>query len=195
MLKQLLQDGFNATLFERRSQVGGLWAYDAKHGWTTALATTTANISKYTCGFTDYPIPDSKSIQTSKSLYLFKTEYPVHLGTFDFQEFMQGYAEHFGLLKHIKFDTSVKMVNRNKEDNGWEVEVEDVESGKIDRRQFDKVAFCHGYQTTKRMPVFPGQKDYEGEIIHSQQYRRFACPSTGQLANMLTNHQSRRVQK
>lgn len=60
MLKQLLQDGFNATLFERRSQVGGLWAYDAKHGWTSALDSTTANISKYTCGFTDYPIPDSK---------------------------------------------------------------------------------------------------------------------------------------
>jgi dimethylaniline monooxygenase (N-oxide forming) len=66
MLKQLLQDGFNATLFERRSQVGGLWAYDAKHGWTSALVTTTANISKYTCGFTDYPIPDSKSVQKAK---------------------------------------------------------------------------------------------------------------------------------
>jgi dimethylaniline monooxygenase (N-oxide forming) len=60
MLKQLLQDGFSATLFERRSSVGGLWAYDANNGWTTALESTSANISKYTCGFTDFPIPDSK---------------------------------------------------------------------------------------------------------------------------------------
>lgn len=60
MLKQLLHDGFNATLFERRSSVGGLWSYDADHGWTTAMQFTGANISKYTCGFTDYPIPDSE---------------------------------------------------------------------------------------------------------------------------------------
>jgi dimethylaniline monooxygenase (N-oxide forming) len=37
MLKQLLEDGFDVTLFERRDKVGGLWAYDADHGWTTAL--------------------------------------------------------------------------------------------------------------------------------------------------------------
>jgi len=91
---------------------------------------------------------------------------------------MQGYAEHFGLLTHIEFDTNVKMVIRNKQDNGWEVEIEDVASGKMDRRHFDKVAFCHGYQTTKQMPVFPGQKEYQGEIIHSQQYRRFVCTQT-----------------
>ncbi|KAL6914652.1 hypothetical protein FSST1_012412 [Fusarium sambucinum] len=156
MLKQLLQDGFNATLFERRSQVGGLWAYDAKHGWTSALESTSANISKYTCGFTDYPIPD---------------KYPVHLSTWDFQEFMQGYAEHFGLLKRITFDTSVKVVNRNKEDNGWDIQVENVGSGQIETHHFDKVAFCHGYQTMRKMPVFPGQQDYKGEIMHAQQYR------------------------
>ncbi|KAM0391905.1 Dimethylaniline monooxygenase [N-oxide-forming] 5 [Fusarium culmorum] len=156
MLKQLLQDGFNATLFERRSQVGGLWAFDAKHGWTSALDSTTANISKYTCGFTDYPIPD---------------RYPVHLTPADFQEFMQGYAEHFGLLKHITFDTSVKVVNRNKEDNGWDIQVENVESGQTDTRHFDKVAFCHGYQTVKKMPIFPGQDNYKGDLMHAQQYR------------------------
>lgn len=37
MLKQLLEDGFDVTIFERRDKVGGLWAYDANHGWTTAL--------------------------------------------------------------------------------------------------------------------------------------------------------------
>ncbi|CAG9946890.1 unnamed protein product [Clonostachys rosea f. rosea IK726] len=37
MLKTLKEDGFSATLYERRSQVGGLWAYTENTAWTTAL--------------------------------------------------------------------------------------------------------------------------------------------------------------
>ncbi|KAJ9416814.1 flavin-binding monooxygenase-like-domain-containing protein [Fusarium oxysporum] len=156
MLKQLLQDGFSATLFERRSSVGGLWAYDANNGWTTALASTSANISKYTCGFTDFPIPD---------------KYPVYLSAANFQEFMQSYAEHFKLTEHISFNSSVQVVNRNSDDSGWVVQVEKVGTGETESRPFDKVVFCHGYQTQRVMPTFPGQDKFEGEIIHSQQYR------------------------
>ncbi|ENH74922.1 Dimethylaniline monooxygenase [N-oxide-forming] 5 [Fusarium oxysporum f. sp. cubense race 1] len=156
MLKQLLQDGFSATLFERRSSVGGLWAYDANNGWTTALASTSANISKYTCGFTDFPIPD---------------KYPVYLSAANFQEFMQSYAEYFKLTENISFNSSVQVVNRNSDDSGWVVQVEKVGTGETESRPFDKVVFCHGYQTQRVMPTFPGQDKFEGEIIHSQQYR------------------------
>lgn len=85
---------------------------------------------------------------------------------------MHDYAEHFGLIKEIVFNTSVKLVNRNKEDNGWVLQLEKVGSQETESRQFDKVVFCHGYQTEKVMPKFPGQDSYEGEIIHSQQFRR-----------------------
>jgi hypothetical protein len=37
MLKQLREDGFAAALFERRSRVGGLWAYSEDKQNTTAL--------------------------------------------------------------------------------------------------------------------------------------------------------------
>ncbi|KAF6818534.1 dimethylaniline monooxygenase 2 [Colletotrichum musicola] len=60
MLKTLREDGLEATLFERRGRVGGLWSYTDDKTMTTALPTTTAIISKYTCGFTDFPMPDSK---------------------------------------------------------------------------------------------------------------------------------------
>ncbi|KAG5758325.1 hypothetical protein H9Q72_013533 [Fusarium xylarioides] len=156
MLKQLLQDGFSATLFERRSSVGGLWAYDANNRWTTALASTSANISKYTCGFTDFPIPD---------------KYPVYLSAANFQEFVQTYAEHFKLTEHISFNSSVQVVNRNSDDSGWVVQVEKVGTGETESRPFDKIVFCHGYQTKRVMPTFPGQDKFEGDIIHSQQYR------------------------
>lgn len=37
MLKQLREDGFAVTLFERRNKVGGLWAYSEDKRYTTAL--------------------------------------------------------------------------------------------------------------------------------------------------------------
>jgi cation diffusion facilitator CzcD-associated flavoprotein CzcO len=37
MLKTLREDGFKVTLFERRSQVGGVWAYTDDKSFTTAL--------------------------------------------------------------------------------------------------------------------------------------------------------------
>lgn len=37
MLKQLRADGFSAVLFERRSSVGGLWAYSENKADTTTL--------------------------------------------------------------------------------------------------------------------------------------------------------------
>lgn len=75
MLKTLREDGFKVTCYERRSQVGGLWAWSDKKEVTSALKSeillrklrvrcsnygiaTTANISKYTCGMSDFPMPD-----------------------------------------------------------------------------------------------------------------------------------------
>jgi cation diffusion facilitator CzcD-associated flavoprotein CzcO len=37
MLKTLREDGFDVTLYERRSQVGGIWAYTNDTSMTTVL--------------------------------------------------------------------------------------------------------------------------------------------------------------
>ena len=87
----------------------------------------------------------------------------------EFQEFMQDYATHFDLHKNINFETAVKSVVRNEEDSRWVLEIES--KGKSDRVEFDKVAFCHGYQTKAELPIFEGQDRFEGVILHAQQYR------------------------
>jgi len=38
--------------------------------------------------------------------------------------------------------------------------------------EFDKVVFCHGYQTKPSMPKFEGQELFEGRLSHAQQYRK-----------------------
>ncbi|CAM1508643.1 Fc.00g054910.m01.CDS01 [Cosmosporella sp. VM-42] len=167
MLKQLRDDGFHATLFERRSTVGGLWAYDAGHGWTTALRG-------------DYIIrigilARSRLTPGSQIHARISASIPVASLTTrcqTFQEYMQGYIDHFRLATHMVFNTSVKSVNRNLDDTKWIIQLENVDSSDLETREFDKIVFCHGYQTERNMPTFPGQDEFQGEILHSQQYRK-----------------------
>ncbi|KAH8892961.1 flavin-containing monooxygenase 9 [Thozetella sp. PMI_491] len=154
MLKTLCHDGLKATLFERRSQVGGLWAYTDDTTMTSVLPTTTALISKYVCGFSDFPMPD---------------KYPHHLTRAQFQEYMEDYATHFDLWKHIVFNASVKTATRNEDDTKWVLKIE--VDGDLQSHVFDKVVFCHGYQSKKVMPHLADREKFEGPVIHSQEYR------------------------
>lgn len=45
--------------------------------------------------------------------------------------------------------------------------------GKLHYRHFDKVAFCHGYQTVAEMPTYEGAEGFQGILMHSQQYRSY----------------------
>lgn len=83
---------------------------------------------------------------------------------------MQEYSSHFDLLKDIVFNANVKRVCRNPDDTRWRIEIE--VAGTIEVLEFDKVAFCHGYQTAANIPKFEGQDKFKGTILHSQQYRR-----------------------
>lgn len=82
---------------------------------------------------------------------------------------MEDYAKHFDTLKNWVFRTSVKKAFRNADDTKWCLEVETSAESKM--IEFDKVVFCHGYQTITRVPQFEGQDKFEGVVIHSQQYR------------------------
>lgn len=155
MLKQLRDDGFAVSGFERRDKVGGLWAYSDNTSYTTALPRTMANISKFTCGFSDFPMPD---------------KYPIYMKTEHFQDFMESYARHFDTLKEWNLNTTVHKASRNADDTKWALEVETAAEG-TRTLEFDKVVFCHGYQTRPVMPTFEGQELFEGVIMHSQQYR------------------------
>lgn len=147
-----------------------------------------ANLSKFTCGFSDYPMPESESRPSCSSsrlrgggitespclLSLLSSEYPIFLRADQFQEYTEDYARHFDLLKDWKLNTAVRKATRNKADTKWCLEIQPT--GEEPKTvEFDKVVFCHGYQTKARMPKFEGQDKFEGIIMHSQQYRRSEC--------------------
>lgn len=83
---------------------------------------------------------------------------------------MQLYAQHFNLLEDVVFGASVRSATRNKDDTRWRLEL--LINGETHVEEFDKVAFCHGYQTKAVMPEFEDRAKFEGKVFHSQQFRK-----------------------
>jgi len=86
-----------------------------------------------------------------------------------FQEFMEDYARHFDLLRDIVFGANVKLVRRSDDDSVWLVDVE--RDATTETLEYDRVAFCHGYQTKADVPQFEGQDQFKGIVMHSQAFR------------------------
>ena len=83
---------------------------------------------------------------------------------------MESYARHFDLLKNLVFDAKVQKATRTGDDTKWRLDM--LINGECSFQDFDKVVFCHGYQTKPEMPHFEGEELFEGKLLHSQQFRR-----------------------
>lgn len=82
---------------------------------------------------------------------------------------MESYATHYDMHKDIVFNALVKQVFRNHDDSKWSLDL--VVGGEPQVCEYDKVAFCHGYQTRANMPDFEGIGKFKGVVMHTQQFR------------------------
>jgi dimethylaniline monooxygenase (N-oxide forming) len=96
-------------------------------------------------------------------------EYPHYLSQAEFQEYIESYAIQFDMLKDIVFNAAVQEVSRSKDDSKWRINI--IVDGKPHVEEYDKVVFCHGYQTKAKMPEFEGIEKFEGTVMHCQQFR------------------------
>ena len=83
--KYTLSKGFHPIVFEAKSTIGGVW--------TKTIATTKLQTPKPAYQFSDFPWPPSV-----------EEDFPNQHQVFDY---IQSYARHFDLLRHIKFNTKV----------------------------------------------------------------------------------------
>lgn len=111
------------------------------------------------------------SASRSRRVDLQYVEYPSHLTSAQFQEYIESYARHFDLLKHVVFKACVNRARRNDDDSQWQLDM--VINGKTRVEEFDKVVFCHGYQTEPVMPKYEGAGIFEGKLLHAQQFRKY----------------------
>jgi hypothetical protein len=145
--KNLLRSGIDVTVFEIGSKVGGLWAYDNDSGRSPAYRSLHINSEAKVSAFEDFPFP---------------ADGPLYPNTAQMEAYFNAYADHFGVMDHIRFRQEVTAIAQE----GARVRVT-LKSG--ESALFDGVVIGAGHQSIPRHP--PEIKGYKGDYIHSHAYR------------------------
>ncbi|ROT43043.1 dimethylaniline monooxygenase [Sodiomyces alkalinus F11] len=151
-LKELREVGFDVTVYERRSDVGGIFTVSGDPTVTSATDWTRSQLSKYISPMSDFPFPDETSLYVSSR---------------EWSEYYRQYARHFKLYVHIRFDMVVKVITRDHDNAKWLVYLE----GQTDPEPFDKVVFASGSEAKAIRPVIEGLDVFEGQFLHGQAYK------------------------
>ncbi|KAJ8277844.1 hypothetical protein GJAV_G00080760 [Gymnothorax javanicus] len=161
-IKSCLEEGLEPLCFESSDDIGGLWRYKevSEPNRANIYKSLTINVSKEMMCYSDFPIP---------------ADYPNYMHHSRILQYYRLYAEHFKLLQHIRFKTSVRSVRERPDfsrSGQWEVVTENRE-GQEERHIFDAVIVCSGHYSYPHMPLkeFPGIENFEGKVFHSWEYK------------------------
>ncbi|KAK2062025.1 FAD/NAD(P)-binding domain-containing protein [Colletotrichum caudatum] len=165
-IKECLAAGLTVQCFEKAHALGGQWLYDPAPTADTHSSVyrgVILNSSRATSGFSDFPVDPAR--------------YPIYYSHKLHLRYLNEYAAHFGLEKHVRYNTSVVgCVPRA--DGGWEVRVRGGgggDSGNDDKEEealtFDAVVSGTGFAGTPAIPEYEGRDRFKGEVLHSHYYR------------------------
>ncbi|KAJ9141065.1 hypothetical protein P3X46_031645 [Hevea brasiliensis] len=170
--KYTLEKGFHPIIFEAEEGIGGVW--------TRTIASTKLQNTKETYQFSDFPWPASVN-----------DKHPCHSQVLNY---LESYAQHFGIFPYIKFNSnviSIGYVGESYEEmeswvlwggsgkpfgskGKWHVRVQDVKNCTTEVYQVDFVILCMGlYSGFPNIPDFPpnrGPEVFNGKIMHSMEY-------------------------
>jgi cation diffusion facilitator CzcD-associated flavoprotein CzcO len=146
--KHLLHLGIDVTVYEMGSQVGGLWVYENDNGRSPAYDSLYINSEAQVTQYRDYPFPEGTPI------------FPSHR---QIRQYLESYADHFDVRRHIRFNTEVTSVEPA-DGAGWNVALSDG-----GREHFDAVVVACGHQADPAHPPFA--ETFGGEYLHAHSYR------------------------
>ncbi|MBW4668668.1 MAG: NAD(P)/FAD-dependent oxidoreductase [Cyanomargarita calcarea GSE-NOS-MK-12-04C] len=153
--KTFLEEGYDVTVFEKQKGLGGVWEQSR-----TYPGLTTQN-TRDTFAFSDYPMPVS---------------YPEWPTAEQMRNYLQSYAEYFGVSSRINFNTEVINVQGKGEgQSGWVVTVkvpDTQEKVKKQTYEFDFVMICNGTHSIANTPSIQGKDEFiasGGKILHSSE--------------------------
>ncbi|RCN32036.1 Flavin-binding monooxygenase-like protein [Ancylostoma caninum] len=185
--KHLLENGMDVVCFEKSQHIGGLWRYNEedREGYGSVMKNTILNTSKEFVTFSDFPMdPSLPNFMPNQLFYSYLLEY----------------AEHFDLVKHIQFGTTVKSVSlpfastftatplhyllrvtedflllqvihaSNYEETG-EWNVTTENQGIVRTATFSHVMICIGHHVCPYKPTIDGAHLFNGTFSHSHDYK------------------------
>ena len=164
LMKELQDAGHTFEAFEMLPTIGGVYV---KSYESTVLTTS--------------------SLLTAWSDYSDGKESTPKFWTADeYLEYINNFADHFDLKRHISFSTRVEECQKCPKSGKWLMTVQGgipSQGGRAENipdttkrvkpqvRKFDAIAVCTGTNTFAALPTFPGQERFKGEILHSEKYR------------------------
>ncbi|KAJ0065305.1 hypothetical protein NL108_007019 [Boleophthalmus pectinirostris] len=186
-VKQCLDEGLQPTCFESSDDMGGLWKFKASEQCCDVVLSSVhwGDVVYYVC-LQEVSEPNRASIYRSLTINISKemmcysdfpipADYPNYMHHSKILNYFRMYAEHFKLLKYVRFQTSVKSVKQRPDytrTGQWEV-VTETKDGQEETHVFDAVICCSGHYTYPNLPLkdFPGIETFEGKYFHSWDYK------------------------
>ena len=146
--KCLLKKGYSCTVFERRSELGGVWA--------DGYAEFGVQIQRELYQFPDFPLPDDAKDFTAGPA---------------FRRYLEEYCDRFGIRDCLKLGVEVVSVDPDRS-KGWTLVTES--EGKIEKAQADFLVVATGlYSEAPTLPDIPGKSGFPGQILHSSDVKDF----------------------
>jgi cation diffusion facilitator CzcD-associated flavoprotein CzcO len=158
--KNLRAAGLQVDVLERESDLGGVWNYASPSG--RVYRSTHMISSRRLTQFPDFPMPREFP------------DYPHHTQVLSY---LRRYAEHFGLLPHIEFQTSVQRIEPGEPlDRFAEPTPAEpmcprwiVTPSCGAQRAYAGVVLANGHHRMPRWPQYAGE--FRGTVLHSAQYK------------------------
>ncbi|XP_041375778.1 flavin-containing monooxygenase FMO GS-OX-like 2 [Gigantopelta aegis] len=159
---------FDPICFEQSSRVGGTWVYTDKTGtdqygmpiFSSMYQELLTNLPKESMAFPGFP---------------FDKKLPSFIKSQDVLKYLEDYADHYDVIKKIKFYQYVQKVqpiDQEKVKVKWEVTYNDVrDTSQVSTEIFDGVIVCNGHYSVPLIPQIQGMDIFKGQIIHSHNYR------------------------
>lgn len=151
-VKELLDEGHDATCFERAASLGGVFRFGEGDGvvWESCRLTSSAPLT----AFSDFPAPTGNM---------------GHLTVAEYVAYLRAYADAFGVTPCLRFNTTVESVTHDPS-GSWNIRTRDLDGTHEER--FDAVAICSGLHQHPYVPAFEGIGSFTGTVLHGADYRR-----------------------
>jgi cation diffusion facilitator CzcD-associated flavoprotein CzcO len=147
--RALKEAGLSFDVFERHSDVGGIW--DDTNPGTPIYESAHFISSRTQSAFDGFPMP---------------ADYPDYPSWRQIRDYIRAFADNFDLRAHIRFNTSVVSATPVR-DEQWDVQLSTGET-----LRYDGVIVAVGHDWDPLRPTYPGT--FDGEARHTVDYRSAA---------------------
>ncbi|XP_054707670.1 flavin-containing monooxygenase 5-like [Uloborus diversus] len=156
-ISMVKDEGMEPVCFEKLDALGGTWYYreESEVGVASIMPTTVINHSKEMGAFSNFPP---------------RKEFNNYMKHTEIYEYLKEYVKCKDLERYIRYNMEVVKVRKSedyKTTGRWSVTARNRLTGEEETDIFDGVMVCIGHINNPYIPVFPGQSDFKGEILHT----------------------------